>query len=171
MFLTIHKIIDNLLWLPSLWRIQTVKVTGPYALWNAYFAFLNGKGLSRAEAAKKMIESGNPTDEMGEQFKDNEVWVGMEDKKVIKMWNGRIDYRQYVGNKIGYEDIVPHPFNSTLNVTRGDRIDLESGIIHWRKVSYHSKFDMKEKGIKIKLTCRQYIDNIKTGKMEPVELI
>ncbi|GFH61591.1 hypothetical protein CTEN210_18067 [Chaetoceros tenuissimus] len=170
LYLTMHKIIDNLMKLQTLWRIEVVFVTGPYALKEGYFHFLNSKGLSRDDAVKQMLKIGSATKDILDTLnKDDEVMVGMENKQVIKLWNGKQAGRQFVGNKIGYDDIVPHPFNATLNITRGERIHIESGMEHWEKVNYRSNKDLKTKGIKQSLTCKQYIDNVKSGSMKQLE--
>lgn len=53
--------------------------------------------------------------------------------------------------KKGYDDIVP--WNRTLNVTRNERIVMESGVLHWQT---RRKQVLKSKSVP-KVSCKDYL--------------
>ena len=67
--------------------------------------------------------------------------------------------------KYKYDDIVP--FNSTLNVTRRQRISMESGVMHWRQKVLNVDY-----GTGINITCTAYLKRhwMKGGLGEPLNV-
>ena len=84
---------------------------------------------------------------------------GLQNMKLVKIrtpgypCNGN----EFVTNKFGYHDMVPHPLNQTLNITRADRIDIESGIAHWQKIEYRRGNKLRGH---IPGKCHEYLDLI-----------
>ena len=66
----------------------------------------------------------------------------------------------FIKLKYKYDDIVP--FNATLNVTRGERIDMESGVMHWTKKIYKSN-----KALGIHISCHDYLKQLDEGLVSP----
>jgi hypothetical protein len=58
--------------------------------------------------------------------------------------------------------VIPVPvlrrIKSTLNVTRGERIHMESGVMHWTKKVYKSN-----KAAAIAISCKAYLKKLDEG--------
>jgi hypothetical protein len=117
MYFTMLTIIENILAMGSLRNPNVVQVTGPGTVKTGY-AFL----------LSNMWQDGNDV-----IFQNDKTLTGRFGKTVYKLSNG--NYRRgehiYLSMKHGYYDIVP--YNETLNVTRQERIEMESGVYHWQK--------------------------------------
>lgn len=145
MYLATKQIIHNLLHMTSLRKPRVVFVTGPEAVKSAYFNFLAPRCC-------------NGTIQQEQVFANNKEMIGLLGKKVIKV---KTEKRQnpYIIIKHQYDEIVP--YNSTLNVTRGERIELESGVIHWATLNHRTRFQFPKK-----LSCREYLQSLSTGKIK-----
>jgi hypothetical protein len=148
MYSTMHHIIKNLLDLTSLWRPKVVFTTGPDTVKNGYYDFLSRNCCNGTATESEMLKNGV-------------VLTGMLQKKVLKS-----NPRNIITSKYGYKDIVA--FNSTLNVTRDERITMESGVVHWQKANYKSQAKVQSAGIPRYMSCRQYIEKVNSGSLEPI---
>lgn len=99
----------------NLRRPNLVQVAGQKSVKGAYVMFLLHLWPSGSNAVSQ----------------NNKIIVGRFGKAVLKLRNGRIGKNKYLAMKKGYHDIVP--FNKTFNVTREERIQMESGVTHWPK--------------------------------------
>lgn len=134
MMIILHNIMD----IRNLRKPSVVQVTGPGAVKNGYAAFFPHMWQEGVDAV----------------FQNNQFMIGKYGKVVYKLFNGQyhIGEHLYVTNKKDYHHIVP--FNETLNVTRKERIEMESGVFHWQKVEHHLA---KERVIP-KISCRKYLE-------------
>jgi Mannosyltransferase OCH1 and related enzymes len=139
MYDSMLTIIHNIFQLTNLRRPPVVKVTGPNAVKEGYTMFFPHLWLSGADAV----------------LQNNNIIIGKFGKAVFKLWNG--DYRRsehiYVSLKKGYNDIVP--FNETLNVTRKERIEMQSGVLHWQKEIHNLG---KGGGGVPRMSCMKYLE-------------
>lgn len=128
------EILHNVLKLNNIQKPKLIHVTGPAAVFNAYKRFLS----MNWELSTHNISVQNNIEVEGPYGK-----VVMKDRKGFK----------YVGMKWDFGDIVP--YNGT-NVTRGERIRLESGVQHWHK---RRKFDLHPNA----KSCLGYIRAVDEG--------
>ena len=94
-------------------------VTGPIVLQGAYYMLLAAENDKLAKERGKMNE-------------DNVNLTGIFGLKSIEIENDLVVEPKYL-----YDEIVP--FNSTLNVTRGERINMESNTYHSTTWKYMKK--------------------------------
>ena len=59
------------------------------------------------------------------------IFVGSDGKKVRKL-GGK---QEYVFGGYGLGDIVEHPFQKDKNITRRERIEILTGVIHWPRAN------------------------------------
>lgn len=105
MYLAMTNILNQILNIGWLQKISIVQVTGPQAFKWGYSTFLfNKEGIHKGG-----------------------IHVGMHEMKVQKIPDGQTG--KYIEGGYKFEEIVP--FNATVNVTRRERIELESGVKHW----------------------------------------
>jgi len=105
MYLAMTYIMHQIVNIEYLQQINLVATTGPAAFKIGYEQFFYDKGP---------IYGGG-------------TFIGMHEMSVRKFLQVPTDRRIRGGYK--FNDIVP--FNATLNVTRRQRIELESGVVHW----------------------------------------
>jgi hypothetical protein len=151
MYLAMQEIIENLLEMDDIVYPKVVFVTGPNVMRSAFKKFYD---ISFEEQAHK--DPFGPT---------NGIMMGAYKKPILKYTNniGReckgceyIRGDKYIKSKKGYSDIVR--FNETLNVTRGERIELESGVLHWTKQIQHA--NAARGGLANKLSCQEHLATI-----------
>jgi len=147
---SMHHIIKNLLNMKSLWRPRVVFITGPNAVKDGYFDFLHRHCCNGTVTQKDLM-------------KNDVVLTGTLQKKVLKK-----NSRKFITGKYDYKDIVA--WNSTLNVTRGERIEKEGGVVPWPKANYRSQTKVQNSGVSRRMTCRQYIEKVKEGSLEEIKL-
>jgi len=112
MYMAMNQIISNVLNMSHIFKPKVVFVTGPMAVKDAYALFHYEEVL---EDKRRIFEGG--------------LYTGMHGKKTKKI--GHDVSSSFIKLKYNYADIVP--FNATLNVTRQERIHMESGVMHWTK--------------------------------------
>eukprot|EP00547_Thalassionema_nitzschioides_P011211 CAMPEP_0194259402 /NCGR_PEP_ID=MMETSP0158-20130606/43492_1 /TAXON_ID=33649 /ORGANISM="Thalassionema nitzschioides, Strain L26-B" /LENGTH=125 /DNA_ID=CAMNT_0038999185 /DNA_START=124 /DNA_END=498 /DNA_ORIENTATION=+ len=100
--------------MPNIHKPRIVQVTGPHAMAQGYYNFLAPRCC-------------NGTMDRNAVYAENQMLTGMLEKQVIKRSNKR---SEYVIPKPGYGEIVP--YNSTLNMTRRERIVMDTGVAHWQ---------------------------------------
>jgi len=130
---SMHHIIQNLLNMQSLWSPKVVFITGPNAVKDGYYDFLASHCC-------------NGTVTQDEMLKNDVVMTGMLQKQVMK-----ISPKKFITSKYGYNDLVA--WNSTLNMTREERIQWESGVIPWAKANFKSKAKVQDAGVPRSMTC------------------
>jgi hypothetical protein len=143
---TMHHIIRNLLDMESLWRPKVVFTTGPQAVRDGYYDFLKGHCCNGTTTAAAML-------------KNDVVLTGMLQKKVLKT-----SPKNIITSKYGYKDIVA--LNSTVNVTRKERITIQSGVEYWVTKRSESQAKIQNAGVPEHMSCRQYIEKVKDGSLE-----
>lgn len=150
MYISMREIISNLLGMSSLYMPRVVFVTGPHAVYHAYKTFLAGTCCNGTATNDAIV-------------KNNVEMTGMLEKKVWKSNEGK----KFIASKYDFGEEVP--YNATLNVTRSERIELDSGVVHWGKVNYKSKYKLSELGLPRRMGCREYIRKIKDGSFKEIE--
>ena len=78
----------------------------------------------------------------------------------------KISPKKFITSKYGYNDLVA--WNSTLNMTREERIQWESGVIPWAKANFKSKAKVQDAGVPRSMTCRQYIEKVEEGSLDQI---
>jgi mannosyltransferase OCH1-like enzyme len=123
---TMHQIIENVYNLKDISKPKVVFTTGPHVVKSAYHQFLfNRDGVFT--------------------LRDRD-FTGMHNKTVRKISSG---VGSYITSKYKWDELVP--FNVTMNVTRNQRIELESGVQHWTK-SVHRNVDQVHRE-----SCQSYL--------------
>jgi len=145
MTLSMQYIVGNILSLDNIQQPRVLFVTGPHVVKAGY---------------EKFVRNGNETlDSDTQVFVNNQILTGMHNKTVFKC--AREDL---IISKHGYNDIVP--FNSTLNVTRETRIEMDGGVIHWQKTIYRYKKKIPS------ISCKAYLEKFGgNGTFDGVEAI
>jgi hypothetical protein len=123
MYLTLHQIIKNVLALENIVAPRLVQTTGPMALRDGYQMFFDMSSYNQTKVG----------------IFDTEVGIikGAFDKTVLKYaYSNTTEVKTtYIDAKKGYDDIVV--YNQTLNVTRAERVGMDSGgLHHWTKEIY-----------------------------------
>lgn len=141
---TITLIIQNLYNLPSIYRPKVVSVTGPAALKMGYAWFFPHLWQNGSDVV----------------FQNNKVLIGRFGKSVYKLKNKYRGTKEniYLTAKKGYLDIVP--FNETLNVTRSQRIEMESGLIHWQQEARI----LANPEVTPRVSCKEYLKLLAKNK-------
>ena len=152
MYETMTKIVHNLFQMSNVRRPPVVAVTGPKALDYGYQQFLSPMWDQGKEAL----------------YQTDTVLTGKLGKTLIKAVGNNLSPKNkpkgmtreefkhlphYIGIKQGYSEMVA--YNETLTVSRGERIMMESGVLHWEKDIFN-----KAKGVNIPVGnrgCRSYI--------------
>ena len=148
MSLAISGIIRNVLLMPNIHNPRVIYITGPNAVKEAYLQFL-------VPLVMNMTETNN--DARNLLLRKDIKMKGLFDKVVMKTDSG-----PYIVQQKGYLDVVP--FNSTMNVTREQRIRMESGVHHWQRV--------KRPDLKPHLRrCSSYLDALDKGLISKVEQV
>jgi|AntRauTorckE5430_2_1112549.scaffolds.fasta_scaffold03680_1 mannosyltransferase OCH1-like enzyme len=148
MSLAMGGIIRNVLLMPNIHNPRVTYITGPNAVKEAYLQFL-------FPLVMNMTETNN-------QARDLLLRSDIQMKGLFKKVVMKTDSRPYIVAKKGYSDIVP--FNSTMNVTREQRIRMESGVNHWQRV--------KRPDLKPHLRrCSAYLDALDKGLISKVEQV
>ena len=135
----IGLITKNLLELKQLNRVMLVFVTGPHVV---------------KEGWERFIAMG-PTN-YTHLLQNNFEYTGGHNKTVLKA-----EPKNLVISKDGYNDVVSL-YNSTTTVTRKQRIEIESGIDHWKTIMFKKGQTKQGKDN----SCRAYLeelDNEKSG--------
>ncbi|GFH55421.1 hypothetical protein CTEN210_11897 [Chaetoceros tenuissimus] len=145
MYLSVKQIIHNLLQMKSLRKPRVVFVTGPEAVKTAYFNFLAPKCCNGTMQQEKVLAN-------------NIEMEGPFGKKVIKIKTGKRE-KPFIYQKYQYGDMVV--YNSTLNITRLKRIELESGVIHWATFNHRTRFNFPKQ-----MSCLKYIESLSNGEIE-----
>jgi hypothetical protein len=155
MHLAISHIIQNVLDMIRLPKPMVTLVTGPNAVKNAYVYFL----------APTCCNNGNSTNLQEEIFANDVVMTGIMEKQVIK-----ISAEEFVTSKYQYDEIVP--YNATLNVTRGERIAMDSGVGHWETTNFRAAKWIRELLPQKKFqSCRNYIWAVDNGYVKAIDPI
>ena len=141
MYLAMTKIIQNILNMNNISKPKVVFVTGPEAVKDAYMDFI-ANNCCNGKATKS------------EMLKNDVVMTGMFEKLILKS-----SRKDLVKSKFGWEDIVP--YNATMNVTRGQRIEMESGVIYWTKNILMNKGRLRKN--KVLNSCIRYLDALDKG--------
>ena len=117
-FIAIKEVLNRLSVLGDIVKPKVVFVTGPDVVKHAYGRFLNWK----------------PEPDIW--HKDG-TYHGKFGRTVRKVSFGNSE--QYVLGSLGktFGDIVP--WNATVNMTKRERSEAESGVLHWRKQIHHTK--------------------------------
>lgn len=138
MYDSMLTIIHNIFNIFNLRRPHVVKVTGPKAVKEGYTMFLPHLWLNGSDAV----------------LQNDKIIIGKFGKAVLKLWNGHYGKvkNTYVTMKKGYNDIVP--YNETLNVTRKERIEMQSGVLHWQKEIR----DVAKAGTVPRQSCKKYLE-------------
>mmetsp|Transcript_5300 Transcript_5300/g.11298 ORF Transcript_5300/g.11298 Transcript_5300/m.11298 type:complete len:380 (-) Transcript_5300:115-1254(-) len=116
-FFTIHEIFKRLHKLEKIERPKIVKTTGPDALKHGY-----GNAL---EWEKKWGDIWVPGKY---QCKFNKTVTKFAERK------GDIKHGPYWIRRIDFDTVVP--WNATENITKRERIERQSGVVHWTKEAY-----------------------------------
>jgi len=116
MHLAMTQIVSNIMDMKSMRRPRIVEVTGPVAVKVAYHNFLAPTCCNESTALELV-------------FANDIVMTGILGKQLIK-----ISRDNFLFPKYQYNELVP--YNATLNVTRQERIEMDSGTRHWEKISY-----------------------------------
>lgn len=149
MHLAMSHIIQNVLDMTRLPKPMVTLVTGPNAVKNAYVYFLAPTCC-------------NGTNIQEEIFANDVVMTGIMEKKVIKT-----SAEEFITSKYQYDEIVP--YNATLNVTRGDRIAMDSGVDHWEKTNFRAAKWLRELLPQKKYqSCRNYIWAVDNGVVKEI---
>ena len=106
------EILNRLVSLDNLGRPDVVFVTGPDAVKHAYGRFLNWQ----------------------EGIFGRGTYRGMHSKVVRKIGLGEKRTDAYIRRRFGGTGQEMVAWNATVSVTRQERAELESGVIHWTKV-------------------------------------
>jgi len=139
-------IIQNILNMERVSSPKVVFVTGPNALKWGYFTFLSSKCCNGILTTAKV-------------FENDVVLEGFLGKTVLKA-RGLDDY---VVGKLFFNDIVP--YNATLNVTRQQRITMDSGVKHWQaEVKKQAKSETTPNE-----SCKDYLQGLSSGKISESE--
>jgi hypothetical protein len=136
MYMAMNQIISNVLNMKHIFKPKVVFVTGPMAVKNAYALFHYEEAL---EDKMRIFEGG--------------VHTGMHGKKTKKIGKAALPF---ITSKYNYAEIVP--FNATLNITRGERIVMESDVMHWTKKVFKSS-----KVAASKISCKDYLKKLDEG--------
>ncbi len=134
MSLAMNTIVENILGLPDITYPDVVFVTGPHAFKAGYEQF---------------VRNGDDSIEHKIVFRNDQVVTGMHNKTAFK------SAKKLVEGKFGYKDIVP--YNSTLNVTRDIRIDMDGGVGAWQQ-TMHKHF-----GHLSIMSCEEYLKSVDNG--------
>jgi len=146
-FFAMNLMMKNLMELEDIFLPRVMSVTGPEMMMWAYKMFLAPKF------------AGNIADE---KILENDVELtGMFGMKVLKGGN----FDDIASVKYEYSAIVP--FNSTFNVTRADRIRMESGTLHWTQGRRKAPGLLKKHNIP--RNCQAYLDQLDKGSVKEVE--
>lgn len=119
----LHQIFQQVKELPNISTPKVVFTTGPHIFGRGFYLFLD--------------------DESKEKFND---WkhdghlTSMFQQPILKVSKFNDNY-DIVRPKINYNDIVQSHFNATKNMTRGERIMEENGLVHWQKEIFLNKRD------------------------------
>jgi len=141
-----HSIVialKNIAAMVNIGRPSVVQVTGPEALKYGYSVFF-------------------PDEERKNIFSyDGGNFTGIiNSKKVRKFSKAETDLAIQVA--YNFNEIVP--FNSTLNVTRRERIEMESGVVHWDN-HIHRSF---KSGYGFRGSCIKYLAHLDKGSQLPL---
>ncbi len=145
MNLTARQIIKNVMGMGSILRPKVVFTTGPMALKAGYDMFLSSP-----------VRTSNDT-LTTKPYANGVVMTGMYDKKVLKM-----GVKGVIAVKYKYGEIVP--FNSTLNVTRQERIEMDSGIHHWTRTAWNTQKEMRKSVPS--MSCEVYLKKVDEGSID-----
>ena len=163
MFDTMRTILFNIYININIKRPQLVKFTGPQVTFSAFKRFnywtlpgQNEEEMAPANAYKKQVELLSSTTHL----------TGLYGMKITKIQQEDVD--KYVKFKDGFGDIVVHPFNHTMNVTRGERIGIESGMMHWTKTIYKRATYTE---MNIPTRCKDYLALIEKDPSKEVKMI
>ena len=143
MTLAMLQITQNLLAMKKIRTPKLVFVTGPHVVKSAWHQFIS-------------MGPNNYTD----YWENNFEYEGAFNKKVLKHQTNN-----FVSSKDNYKDIVTL-YNSTTEVTRQERIEHESGVVHWTKKLWHQEKRRKIKGEEKDISCRAYLKELKSGSIE-----
>lgn len=149
-WMTMERITKQILELDNIHKPKLVFVTGPEAVKSSYIRYLSFHLVNMPErgldAKVKLLQKDVPME-------------GLDGKLV--MISGKKKQNAIV--KQGYGDIVA--FNSTLNVTRGERIRMDGGVVHWQKAWV--KFHLPKKYY----SCKAYLSAIDSGEIEEIQQV
>jgi len=126
---TILEILKNVWNLEDIANPKVVFVTGPQALKIGFQKFAHKSG-------DEIFHHGNDM-----------YLTGFSNKTVKKLGN-----QLFIDSKPGWDDIVPHPHDMKLNVTRKERFQIESGAGHW--ITERNKNKNRRKMAR---SCKQYL--------------
>jgi len=147
MGLAMNRIILNVMNLGNLRKPQVVLVTGPHAMKSAYIYFLAPTCCNGT--VKEQI------------FQNDVVLDGILDKKVLKT-----RHKGLIIIKHQYGDIVP--YNATLNVTRQERISMDSGVLHWEKTNFYAAKTLRQTLPRVYANCPSYLKAVDTGAIKEI---
>ena len=147
MDLALNRIILNIMDMGNLRKPKVVSITGPHAMRNAYVYLLAPTCCNGT--IKEQI------------FQNDVVLEGILEKKVLKT-----DPKGIIGMKHQYGDMVP--YNATLNVTRAERIAMDSGVRHWEKTN-HAAMKLLREILPVRYrTCRTYLEAVDSGVLKEI---
>lgn len=135
MYISMRSIVYNILSKIDIKNPKLVQMTGPHVIFHSFRHFYSATATN--------VEIDN-----------SKELTGLHGLKSLKL--PRRDVSKYLKSKEWYNDIVPHPYNSTLNVTRGDRVDIESKTAHWTKTIHRTKKKLKS----VPNNCEAYLSMI-----------
>mmetsp|Transcript_25201 Transcript_25201/g.37322 ORF Transcript_25201/g.37322 Transcript_25201/m.37322 type:complete len:449 (-) Transcript_25201:168-1514(-) len=147
MGLAMNRIILNVMNLGNLRKPQVVLVTGPHAMKSAYMYFLAPTCCNGT--IKEQV------------FQNDVVLDGILDKKVLKT-----RHKGLIIIKHQYSDIVP--YNATLNVTRQERISMDSGVLHWEKTNFYAAKTLRQTLPRVYANCPSYLKAVDTGAIKEI---
>lgn len=148
MKLSMNVIIKNVLAMKRLFAPRVVFITGPEAVLYGYYGFLDPDCCENGASYSETL------------LQNNVEMTGMSGKKVLKS----NESAKFIYPKYGFEDVVE--FNSTLNVTRGERVQMDSGVMYWPKKVYKSRYRFNK--LLSGISCIEYIKKIKDGSMQEI---
>ena len=142
-----NRIILNVMNIDNLRKPRVVFVTGPHAIKIAYAYFLAPTCCNGT---------------MKEKIFENDIAVeGILEKEVLKTSpNGWIILKHQ------YSDIVP--YNATLNVTRQERVAMDSGILHWEKTNFYAAKNLRQIIPNKYVTCKHYLKAVDEGALQEI---
>jgi hypothetical protein len=149
MYDSMLHVIQHIFEMRNLRQPQVVQVTGPFAIRMGYAVFLSRLRKDGMEAV----------------FRNDKVLIGTAGKSVYKSSNGYYQRRlknKFISLKKGYDDIVP--WNTTLNVTRRERIEMESGVLHWQR----DRNEIVRIKSLPKVSCQRYLKMLDEKEVEEV---
>ena len=150
MYLTLRQIIKNVMGIGNILRPKVVFTTGPMALKGGYDMFLSSP-----------VRSSNHSLTIDRYENDVEI-NGLFGKSVLKHRLPKRKGKEVIAIKYKYDEIVP--FNSTLNVTRSERIEMDSGMQHWTKVEWNRYKTMR--GSVKQMSCEDYLKKVDEESIE-----